>query len=304
MNKRSGLGRGLDALLPPEVDRALSESPFVDVDLKAVDPNPRQPRREFDDVSLKELAASIKQLGLLQPLVVRANGDRYELVAGERRLRALKIAGFETAPALVVETDESGSLARALVENLHRQDLNPIEEAAAYRQLIDDGGLTHEEAGMRVGKNRATITNALRLLELPVEIERLLIEERLSAGHGRALLGLQGSPFQKRLAQRAAHEGLSVRETEDLVRRYSSMVTTAGTTGSSEADLPPLAIEARRILAERLQTRVRVETSKRKGRIVIDFASLEELQRLLGVIAPEQRSRTVSIALDDARPAS
>ncbi|MDQ3985001.1 MAG: ParB/RepB/Spo0J family partition protein [Actinomycetota bacterium] len=303
MNKRSGLGRGLDALLPPE-NSVPTASPFIEVDVDSVDPNPRQPRREFDEALLKELAASIRELGLLQPLVVRESGDRYELVAGERRLRALKLAGLQSAPALVVETDERGSLARALVENVHRHDLNPIEEASAYRQLIDDGGLTHEELGVKVAKNRTTISNALRLLELPVEIKRWLIQERLTAGHGRALLGLQGSPFQKRLAQRAAHEGLSVRETEDLVKRYSSMVSGPRRTRSSEAERPPLAVEAQRILAERLQTRVRVETSKRKGRIVLDFTSLEELQRLLGIIAPEGSTRTVTVALDEERPAS
>jgi ParB family transcriptional regulator, chromosome partitioning protein len=217
---------------------------------------------------------------------VRESGDGgLELVAGERRWRAARAAAVDEVPVLVVETDDQGSLERALVENIHRRDLDPIEEAAAYRQLLDEAGLTHEQLGERLGKNRVTISNALRLLDLPASIQALIIEDRLTSGHGRALLQLAGSPFQERLATRVAHEGLSVRETEDLVKRYQSMTTTSSTTDSPEPR-PPIVSEAQKVLADRLQTRVRVEMGKRKGRIVMDFVSLEELERLLGLIAP------------------
>lgn len=284
MSRRAGLGRGLEALLPATEPDAPGGP--LEVPAAAIDPNPRQPRRAFDDASLEELAASISQLGVLQPLLVRKLSDhRYELIAGERRLRAAERAGLEIVPVVVVEADERGSLERALVENLHREDLNPIEEAAGYRQLIDEGGLTQEQLATRLGRNRVSVSNALRLLELPVGVQRLLIEGRLSAGHGKALVGLNGSPFMERLARRASQEALSVRETEDLVRRYQSMSVGGGAdrrrTGSAR---PPEASEAQRRLADRLQTRVRVEVGKRKGRVVIDFVSLEELERITEAI--------------------
>ena len=288
MTRKAGLGRGLDALLPAPGDAELEERPgLLHARIADVDPNPRQPRRDFADDALDELAASIAQLGILQPLLVRpAPGGRYELVAGERRLRAAGRAGLLDVPVVVVETDDAGSLERALVENIHRADLNPIEEAAAYRQLIEDGGLTQEALGERLGRGRATIANALRLLDLPVSIQRLLVEGKISAGHGRALLGLAGSPFQERMAKRAADEGLSVRETEDLVRRYQAIAQPppAATATPGKMPRPALATDAQRRLADHLQTRVRVEVGKRKGRIVLDFVSLDELDRLMGLI--------------------
>ncbi len=300
MRRRPGLGRGLDALLPAEPPEEAHEggSRLKEVGVEAVGPNPRQPRRSFDDGAEEELAGSIRELGVLQPLLVRDVGDgRYELIAGERRLRAARRAGRATVPVLVLETDERGSLERALVENVHRKDLNPIEEAAAYRQLMDEGGLTQEALGRRLGKNRVTIANGLRLLDLPVAVQRHLIEGRLTAGHGRALLTLQGNPFMERLARRAAEEGLSVRETEDLARRYQLIAAPSGR--SRERAQPSAAAkEAERALAGHLQTRVRVELGKKKGRILIEFVSPDELQRLVELIAGDgaaETTRTVTL---------
>ena len=287
--RRSGLGRGLDALLPGGDERVMEQrgSGLLELPVESIHPNPDQPRRSFDVPALDELAASIRQLGVLQPLLVRPTGDRFELVAGERRLRAAKSAGLTSVPVVVVETDREGSLERALVENLHREDLNPVEEAAAYRQLLEEGGLTQQALADRLGRSRVAITNALRLLELPVAVQKLLIEERLAAGHGKALLGLEGNPFQERLARRVAQEGLSVRETEDLVRRYQNISTLDKSGNRRSAERPPLVSEAQRTLAHHLQTRVRVEMGQRKGKIVLDFVSLEELERLLNKIIGE-----------------
>lgn len=285
MTRRGGLGRGLDALLPVE-DSVVGSDRLRDLPVNEIAVNPRQPRRDFEETALDELTSSIEQLGLLQPLLVRATENGFELVAGERRLRAARRAGLQTVPALVVETDERGSLERAIVENIHRRDLNPVEEASAYRQLLDETGMTHEELAQRLGRSRAAVANTLRLLDLSDDVKKLLIGGGISAGHGRALLALQGSPFQKRLAQRIAHEQLSVRETEDLVRRYGSMVAKSSG-GGGRTERPALAVEAQRRLSDRLQARVRVETGKRKGKIVIDFASLEELDRLLSLLTPE-----------------
>jgi ParB family transcriptional regulator, chromosome partitioning protein len=298
--RRSGLGRGLDALLPQsERDELEAGGNLLEVGVGEIDPNPRQPRRDFDEESLADLAASIAQLGVLQPLLVRpGQGGRYELIAGERRLRAARAAGLAAVPVVVVDTDERGSLERALVENIHRSDLNPVEEAAAYRQLIDDGGLTQEALGARLGRNRVTITNALRLLDLPTSIQKLLVEGKLTGGHGRTLLGLAGSPFQERMAKRTADEGLSVRETEDLVRRYRAMAAPAEQPGgaASKFTRPAAVTAAQRKLADHLQTRVRVELGKRKGRIVLDFVSMDELDRLTGLILGASPSRPETVA--------
>jgi ParB family transcriptional regulator, chromosome partitioning protein len=294
MPRRSGLGRGLDALLPSEPGAPEPRTGMVHLAVDTIRPNRRQPRRDFGADSLAELAASIAQLGVLQPLLVRRVEDGHELVAGERRLRAARKAGLTEVPVVEVDTDERGSLERALVENLHREDLNPIEEASAYRQLIDDGGLTQEALGERLGRNRVTVANSLRLLDLPTPIQRLLVEGRLTAGHGKALLGLDGNPFQGRLAQRVAQEGLSVRETEDLVRRYQSM--SASGNERTRPARPPLVSEAQRVLSHHLQTRVRVEMGKRKGKIVLDFVSLEELERLLNEIVGPAPSEPTTVS--------
>jgi ParB family transcriptional regulator, chromosome partitioning protein len=285
MTRRPGLGRGLDALLPAQIaDDDHDGGGLLELPVTDIDANPNQPRVAFVDESLDELAASIKRLGVLQPLIVRPREGRFELIAGERRLRAARRAGLSSVPVVVVEADERGSLERALVENIHREDLNPIEEAAAYRQLIDEGGLTQEQLGTRLSRNRATIANTLRLLELPTSVQGLLVERAITAGHGRALLGLSGNPFQERLARRVAQEQLSVRETEDLVRRYQSMSSPSDRARTSSSR-PPEVAEAQRTLADRLQTRVRVEMGARKGKIVVDFVSLDELDRIVRAIA-------------------
>ena len=290
VTRRVGLGRGLDALLPPEPEETQGAGGPLQAPVESIEPNPNQPRREFDDAGLTELSASITALGLLQPLLVRPLGSgRYELVAGERRLRAARRAGLTAVPVVLVETDELGSLERALVENIHRADLNPIEEAAAYRQLLDEGGLTQEQLAGRLGRSRTAVTNSLRLLELPVAIHELVVRGRLSAGHARALLPLAGSPFQTRLATRVAHEGVSVRATEDLVRRYSELAGPAPQPGRQSRRRPAAAADAERRLTEGLQTRVRVSMGKSKGRIAIDFSSEEDLERLLGVMLAASR---------------
>ncbi|MDQ3964281.1 MAG: ParB/RepB/Spo0J family partition protein [Actinomycetota bacterium] len=282
MPRKSGLGRGLEALLPEKTDTGSGGPDRIPVD--QIDPNPRQPRDTFDPSALGELAASIRELGILQPVLVRAlPTGRYELVAGERRLRAARSAGLTEIPALVVETDERGSLERALVENIHREDLNPIEEAAGLKQLLEEGGLTQEALGQRIGRTRGAISNTLRLLELPTSVQKMLIDRKLTAGHGRALLGLASPAFQERLARRVEAEGLTVRQTEDVVRRYAGY-SGAGASSGQARERPAAITEAQHRLAEHLQTRVRVELGKRKGKIVLDFVSLEELDRLLGVI--------------------
>jgi ParB family transcriptional regulator, chromosome partitioning protein len=300
--KRSGLGRGLDALLPPaEVTGGPEASALREISVDRVHPSPRQPRRSFDDAGIEELAGSIRQLGILQPLIVRPMGGGYELVAGERRLRAAQRAGLDRVPALVIETDNQGALERALVENIHRSDLNPIEEAAAYRQLMDDAGLTQEALAARLGRSRVTITNTLRLLDLPVSVQRLLGERRLTPAHAKSLLSLSGNPFLERAARRAADEGLSVRETREQVRRYEALVAGAASTGSANRNrdaLSPVISEGRRALSDGLQTRVRIEMGKRKGRIVIDFVSVEELERLLGVMLAGTSVRSTTVSLD------
>lgn len=302
MSKR-GLGRGLDALLPsgpsfPE--EATDGGSMREVAVDAIVPNPQQPRSHFDDEALQELAASIGTLGVLQPLLVREVGpDGYELVAGERRWRAAQRAGVQRVPVLIVDTDERGSLERALVENVHRQDLNPIEEAAAYRQLLDEGGLTQEALGERVGKNRVTIANAMRLLDLPTSVQRLIAEGRLTGAHGKTLLALEGNAFLERLARRAAEEGWSTRETEEHVRRYQTMSGSASSAASKATEQSAAALETQRQLSEVLQTRVRIEVGKRKGRIVLDFVSLEELERIRRVITGEAEGSIRSTASPD-----
>jgi ParB family chromosome partitioning protein len=266
--------------------------------IESIDPNPRQPRKSFDESALDELATSIGALGLLQPLLVRAVGTRFELIAGERRLRAAKRAGLSDVPVVVAETDEQGSLERALVENIHRADLDPIEEAAAYRQLMEEANLTQEAMAERIGRNRATIANLLRLLDLPLTVQRLLIDRRLTAGHGKALLGLQGNPFLERLANRAAQEGLSVRETEDLVRRYQTMSGATNTSRGSR-ERTPQEIDTQKRLSDHLQARVRIDMGKRKGKIVIEVSSLDELERVTAVMTGEREGARPSIAALD-----
>ena len=295
--RRSGLGRGLDSLLPSQGrgDDLEDKGSLDEIDVSLIDPNPRQPRTAFEDGALAELTVSVRELGVLQPLLVRAMPTgRFELIAGERRLRAAIAARRSSVPVVIVETDERGSLERALVENLHREDLNALEEAAAYKQLIEDGGLTQEALGEKLGRTRGTISNSLRLLELPVAVQRLVVEGRLTAGHGKALLGLENPVLQERLAKRVAAEELSVRKTEDIVRTYQGM-SGGPRTGSrlQSQSTAPIVTEAQTRLSDRLQTRVRVEMGKRKGKIVVDFVSLDELDRLMELMIGQTKPTTV-----------
>jgi len=256
--------------------------------LEEIRPNTYQPRRHFDEDALEPLAASIKELGVLQPLLVRAlPGGGYELVAGERRLRASKLAGLDTVPVILRDGSASAlALEEALVENLHRRDLNPIDEAAAYQQLIDDFSMTHDQVAKRVGKARTTISNLLRILNLPPKVQSLLIEEKLSEGHARALLGTSDAAFQAQLAARAVKEGLSVRAVEESVRLRNEL-TDPGV-GRRSARRPsvaaPAALEWEDRLTSRLNTTVSVTVGQKRGKIVIDFADLADLDRVAAVI--------------------
>lgn len=280
--RRSGLGRGLGALIPSEQggDRA---SVLRQVPVSSIRPNPYQPRSHFDEEALSGLAASIQMVGVLQPVLVRMVGeDDYELIAGERRWRAARRVGLQVIPALVQTADDVAVLEQAVVENLHREDLSALEEAAAYQQLIEDFGLTHEELASRVGKSRATVTNTLRLFQLPPAVQRLVADRRLDAGHARALLGTPDRVFQETLADEAVARGLSVRAVEDLVRRHGEGTerTRARRRSPEARDRPPALMELEELLSARLDTRVTVEMGSGKGRVVIDFATLEDLERI------------------------
>ena len=291
MARRSGLGKGLGALIPTEV-REDRSSALAEIPIGSVRPNSFQPRRAFDEESLADLTASVRELGVLQPILVRPAGDDgFELIAGERRWRAAKRAGLQTIPALIKEVTDAASLEQAVVENLHRQDLNPLEEAAAYQQLIEDFHLTHDELAARVGKSRAAISNTLRLFQLPPTIQRLVAESQLSAGHARALLGTPDRAFQESLAKRAVAESMSVRAVEEAVRTRNELgAAVPSGAGMPEAQpqrkgLPqPGLVELEDLLSRHLDTRVKVEMGGRKGRMVIEFAGLEDLERLYTVI--------------------
>ena len=281
--RRGGLGRGLSALLQAP-SATLREIPLADIA-----PNHRQPRTEFDDDALDALAASIKAVGVLQPVVVRQRPDGgYELVVGERRWRAARRAGLERIPAVVRETGEEDLLRDALIENLHREDLNPLEEAGAYRQLLDDVGMTHEDLAERVGRSRAAITNALRLLELAPTVQRRIAGRSLTAAHGRALAGLVEPESQERVAQRVVAQNLSVRQTEDMVRKLvASGAGLSVRAARSRVERPPAILEVEKRLSDMLETRVTVEVGRRRGRVTIEFAGLEDLDRIWRIIARE-----------------
>ncbi|MHB8328635.1 MAG: ParB/RepB/Spo0J family partition protein, partial [Acidimicrobiales bacterium] len=231
MARRSGLGKGLGALIPTEVVRDRN-SALREVPTASIRPNPLQPRTRFDEEAMASLAASIKEVGVLQPILVRElEGDEYELIAGERRWRAARRAGLQTMPVLVQASTDVHSLEQALVENLHREDLNPLEEAAAYQQLVDAFDYTHEQVAARVGKSRTVITNTLRLLQLPAGVQRALADGAVSAGHARAFLGTPDRAFQEELAKRTVAEGLTVRAVEELVRRHGPTAGGAGGVG-------------------------------------------------------------------------
>ncbi len=309
MARRSGLGKGLSALIPSE---AVGESDSVlrVVPIAHIRPNAFQPRSHFDEESMASLASSIKAVGLLQPVLVRElqedESESYELIAGERRWRAARRAGLQTIPVLVQRADDVASLEQALVENLHRVDLNALEEAAAYQQLIDEFGLTHEQVATRMGKGRATITNTLRLLQLPAGAQQALAERTISAGHARALLGTPDRALQERLVERIVDEGLTVRAVEDLVRTGGTDLQgrPSGARRSLRPKRPmqrvvPQVVPSRRPVERRSRSspnqassssrsscrptstpRVKVDIQNRRGRLVVEFATLEDLERI------------------------
>jgi ParB family transcriptional regulator, chromosome partitioning protein len=312
--RRSGLGKGLSALIPSEVvgDRT---SILREVPIGSIKPNPRQPRVNFDEDTMSALAASIKELGVLQPVLVRQVGsaaaDDFELIAGERRWRAARRAGLQTIPVLVHTVDDTKSLEQALVENLHRQDLNVLEEAAAYQQLSEEFGYTHDQVAKRVGKSRTSVTNILRLLQLPTGVQRLLAEGQISPGHARALLGTPDRGYQEVLAKAIVADGLTVRAIEDLVRQRADggeeAARAVGGPGGEDigangvrpatagsARLPPPGIlELEELLSGYLNTRVKVDLSSKRGKVVVEFATLEDLERIYKLMVGRTEASSV-----------
>jgi ParB family chromosome partitioning protein len=314
--RRRGLGRGLGSLIPtqaePTVDAdgaaraagatdptlglaAVAGAYFAELPVGSITPNRRQPRQVFDEDAMAELVHSVKEIGLLQPVVVRRTGeqdgqDRYELIMGERRWRATAEAGMDTIPAIVRETGDDAMLRDALLENLHRAELNPLEEAAAYQQLLDDFGCTHEELSTRIGRSRPQISNTLRLLKLSPPVQRRVAAGVLSAGHARALLGVTEPAAQDKLAARVVAEGISVRGLEEIVAVGET--SDDGETVRFRARKPtaPGLADLNERLSDRLDTRVKVTLGKSKGRIAIEFASLSDLERIVGIIDPRNRA--------------
>ena len=291
MGRRSGLGKGLGALIPATDRLDDSEGALREIPISEIRPNAYQPRSHFDEEALVSLAASIQSVGVLQPILVRQTGaQEYELVAGERRWRAARRAGLQTVPALVRPTEDVRSLEQALVENLHREDLSPLEEAAAYQQLVEQFGHTQEEVARRVGRSRSTVANTIRLLHLPPSIQRMLAEGKLSAGHARALLGTPDRAFQEALAREVVADGLTVREVEERVRAHGDDEEEAPAAPSAPDERQPAAVrpaallELEELLSTHLDTRVQVSMGARRGRVVVDFATLEDLERIYRVI--------------------
>ena len=325
LRKKGGLGRGLASLIPtgpadadsgpatlgPRMgsaaadvliggaaasgpDAAAMGAVYREIAPADIEPNPRQPRQVFDEESLSELVHSIREFGLLQPIVVRAadgarDGARYQIVMGERRWRAAQEAGLATIPAIVRATDDDNLLRDALLENIHRVQLNPLEEAAAYQQLLDEFGVTHDELAARIGRSRPLITNMIRLLKLPIPVQRRVAAGVLSAGHARALLSLEaGVDAQEELASRIVAEGLSVRATEEAV----TLANRGDTTTPAPPRRKPIQMPGLQDVAERLSntfdTRVTISLGKRKGKIVVEFGSVEDLQRIVDMMTPSK----------------
>lgn len=321
--RKGGLGRGLAALIPtgppagpydgdsrPDTDgltidpayigpshvppvsapvRAVAGATYRELATASIKPNPEQPRRAFDDEAIAELAHSIKEFGLLQPIVVREVGpERFQLVMGERRLRAAQRAGLTWLPAIVRHTEDDALLRDALLENIHRVQLNPLEEAAAYEQLLAEFGVTHDQLADRLGRSRPVVSNMIRLLRLPVAVQRRVAAGVLSAGHARALLGLEDQGRQEELATRIVAEGMSVRATEEAVTLAKRDPEQRRGAGSARKPERPKQV---RQLADRLSdtfdTRVKVELGQRKGRIVVEFGSMEDLDRIVGLMTPK-----------------
>lgn len=287
MSKARGLGRGLDALIPVVTDAG---EELREIEIERIRPNPRQAREVWDEEGLRELAASIREHGLLQPVVVRPVGDGYEIVAGERRWRACRMLGWEKILALVRSYDDEQTAVALLVENLQRADLNPLEEAAAYRRLMEEFGLTQEEIARRVGKSRAAVGNTLRLLALPAGVVALLRRGELSAGHARALLSLGDAGRQEELAQRVAAKGLSVRQVEELVRREQEAAA-ARETGSGGVALDEELAGAVAQVGTKLRAKVAVRPLRRGWRVELSFKEREDLDRFIEKVCGQKVSR-------------
>jgi ParB family transcriptional regulator, chromosome partitioning protein len=303
MNTR--LGRGLGALIPsapaqpvglnhvavrldPDGLTAVPGARFAEIPVGQISPNPKQPRTSFDEDAMAELVHSVKEVGLLQPIVVRRTApERYELVMGERRWRAGQQAGLDTIPAIVRDTADDSMLRDALLENLHRSQLNPLEEAAAYQQMLDDFGCTQDVLASRIGRSRPQISNTLRLLKLPASVQRRVAAGVLSAGHARALLALPSGDAQERLAQRIVAEGLSVRSVEELVAIGDAPADAEmSSRRPSNRPVAPRLTDLAERLSDRFETRVKVDLGKTKGRITVEFASLEDLERIVALMDP------------------
>jgi ParB family chromosome partitioning protein len=283
--RKGGLGRNLDSLIPTTIKLPGNETVIADRDevlLSAIKPNPKQPRTVFDEDALKELAASIKEVGVLQPPVVRKSGaDTYELIMGERRVRAAKLAGLTSIPVIIRQTPDNELLREAILENIHRSQLNALEEAAAYNQLLTDFGYTHEELATKLGKSRPLISNTIRLLNLPPSVQRRVAAGTISAGHARALLGLADQHEIEKLANRIVAEGLSVRAVEEFISLGSkSKTTTTKNKTTTSPEIKELGVR----LSDALDTRVNIEMTQKRGKIVIEFGSLEDLHRIIDVI--------------------
>jgi ParB family chromosome partitioning protein len=258
----------------------------LEVPVEAVQPNRRQPRTVFDDETLQALATSIQEVGILQPIVVRRGATGYELIAGERRLRAAKLAGLATVPVILRESDDAESLREALIENIHREDLNPIELAEAFRELLEELGLKQETLAERLGVSRSHVANTIRLLQLPPEVQGLLAEGKIQAGHGRALLSLADGEAQKTLALRAAAQDLSVREVEEIVRSYLEHPAQSAQRAPKPAPDPQqgVLVEVEEILSEQLATRVTIQMGRKRGKVIIEFGSADDLERIVSEI--------------------
>jgi ParB family chromosome partitioning protein len=272
-------------------EAASSGGGLLELPLVAITPNPQQPREHFDEEGIASLAESIREVGVLQPVLVRRTGeDTYELIAGERRWRAARRVGLQTIPAVVRHADDVAMLQQAIIENVQREQLNPLEEAAAYQQLIEDFDLTHDDVATRVGKSRATISNTLRLLQLPPTIQRMVKDGSLRMGHARALLGTPDRAFQEQLARRAANEDLSVRDVEEAIRARGDGAASATPESAPTARLrPPGLLELEELLADYLETRVRVTMGPKHGKVQIEFATLDDLERIYRVMTEGSR---------------
>jgi ParB family chromosome partitioning protein len=288
MSKRGGLGRGLSALIPgaPESGEGTG---MLDVPVNAIAPNPKQPRTNFDDEAIESLALSIREVGILQPIVVRKAPNGYELIAGERRLRAAKRAGMATVPVVVRDTGDTDTLREALIENIHREDLGPIELAEAFRQLLEELGLKQEELAERIGVSRSHIANTIRLLALPLDVQQLLTDGKIQAGHARALLQLGDGEMQSSLALRVAGEDLSVRRAEEIARRYAEGPPPAADRAAkpvkTEVDASDGSLgEIEELLSEQLATRVTIKMGRGRGQVMIEFGSADDLERIVSEI--------------------